>query len=107
MPNTPAIVQAGATAIAARRARPRGRLRMSRELFEAVGRVVVLEEALLDAVTGLSGSGPAYVMVIIEALADGGVKAGLHARHGAASCGSDGLRVGEASSRDRRAPGSA
>jgi pyrroline-5-carboxylate reductase len=78
MPNTPATVQAGATAIAAGAHASEDDLRIARELFEAVGRVVVLDEGLLDAVTGLSGSGPAYVMVIIEALADGGVKVGLH-----------------------------
>jgi pyrroline-5-carboxylate reductase len=78
MPNTPAMVQAGATAIAAGSHAREDDLRVARELFEAVGRVVVLDEGLLDAVTGLSGSGPAYVMLIIEALADGGVKVGLH-----------------------------
>jgi pyrroline-5-carboxylate reductase len=78
MPNTPATVQAGATAIAAGTHASVDDLRLAREMFEAVGRVVVLDEALLDAVTGLSGSGPAYVMLIIEALADGGVKVGLH-----------------------------
>jgi pyrroline-5-carboxylate reductase len=78
MPNTPATVQAGATAIAAGIHAKEDDLAIARELFEAVGRVVVLDEVLLDAVTGLSGSGPAYVMLIIEALADGGVKVGLH-----------------------------
>jgi pyrroline-5-carboxylate reductase len=78
MPNTPAMVQAGATAIAGGAHAKADDLRIARELFEAVGRVVVLDEALLDAVTGLSGSGPAYIMLIIEALADGGVKVGLH-----------------------------
>jgi pyrroline-5-carboxylate reductase len=78
MPNTPAMVQAGATAIAGGTHAREDDLRVARELFEAVGRVVVLDEGLLDAVTGLSGSGPAYVMLIIEALADGGVKVGLH-----------------------------
>lgn len=78
MPNTPATVQAGATAIAGGAHAREDDLRIARELFEAVGRVVVLDEGLIDAVTGLSGSGPAYVMVIIEALADGGVKVGLH-----------------------------
>jgi pyrroline-5-carboxylate reductase len=78
MPNTPATVQAGATAIASGTHAREDDLRVARELFEAVGRVVVLDEGLLDAVTGLSGSGPAYVMLIIEALADGGVKVGLH-----------------------------
>jgi pyrroline-5-carboxylate reductase len=78
MPNTPATVQAGATAIAGGAHAREDDLRIARELFEAVGRVVVLDEGLIDAVTGLSGSGPAYVMLIIEALADGGVKVGLH-----------------------------
>ncbi len=78
MPNTPATVQAGATAIAGGSHASESDLRIARELFEAVGRVVVLDESLLDAVTGLSGSGPAYTMLIIEALADGGVKVGLH-----------------------------
>jgi pyrroline-5-carboxylate reductase len=78
MPNTPATVQAGATAIAGGAHASVDDLRVARELFEAVGRVVILDEGLLDAVTGLSGSGPAYVMLIIEALADGGVKVGLH-----------------------------
>ena len=77
MPNTPAIVQAGATAVAPGEHATEGDLVTARLLFEAVGRVVTLEEAQLDAVTGLSGSGPAYVMLMIEALADGGVKVGL------------------------------
>ena len=78
MPNMPATVQAGATAIAGGTHASADDLRIARELFDAVGRTVVLEESLLDAVTGLSGSGPAYLMLIIEALADGGVKVGLH-----------------------------
>jgi pyrroline-5-carboxylate reductase len=78
MPNTPATVQAGATAIAGGAHASADDLRVARELFEAVGRVVILDESLLDAVTGLSGSGPAYLMLVIEALADGGVKVGLH-----------------------------
>lgn len=78
MPNTPATVLAGATAIAGGSHTTEADLDVARTLFEAVGRVVVLDEVLLDAVTGLSGSGPAYVMLIIEALADGGVKVGLH-----------------------------
>ena len=78
MPNTSAIVLAGATAIAAGTHATEHDVETARTIFEAVGRVVVLDETLLDAVTGLSGSGPAYVMLMIEALADGGVKVGLH-----------------------------
>ena len=78
MPNTAAIALAGATAIAPGTHASEETSTIARQLFEATGRVVVLDESLLDAVTGLSGSGPAYVMLIIEALADGGVKVGLH-----------------------------
>jgi pyrroline-5-carboxylate reductase len=78
MPNTAAIALAGATAIAPGTHASEEDLQLARQLFEATGRVVVLDESLLDAVTGLSGSGPAYVMLMIEALADGGVKVGLH-----------------------------
>ncbi len=78
MPNTASIVLAGATAVAAGGHATAQDVEFSKLLFDATGRSVVLEESLLDAVTGLSGSGPAYVMLIIEALADGGVKVGLH-----------------------------
>jgi len=78
MPNTPATVMAGATAIAPGTHATEEDLEVARALFTAVGRVVTLDESLLDAVTGLSGSGPAYIMLMIEAMADGGVKVGLH-----------------------------
>jgi pyrroline-5-carboxylate reductase len=77
MPNTAAIAQAGATAIARGTAARDADLDIATSLFEAVGECVVVPERLLDAVTGLSGSGPAYVMLVIEAMADGGVRAGL------------------------------
>ncbi len=77
MPNTPMLVGAGMAALAPGvRATPED-LALAREIFEAVGRAEVVEENLLDAVTGLSGSGPAYVALLLEALADGGVKMGL------------------------------
>ncbi len=77
MPNTPALVLEGVTAIAKGQGLEPGDLETAEELFRAVGKVVVLDEELMDAVTGLSGSGPAYVAIVIEALADGGVKMGL------------------------------
>jgi pyrroline-5-carboxylate reductase len=78
MPNTAAIALAGATGIAPGSRATQADIDVTQALFAAVGRSVVLDESLIDAVTGLSGSGPAYIMVIIEALADGGVKVGLH-----------------------------
>ncbi|MFK8000504.1 MAG: pyrroline-5-carboxylate reductase [Polyangiales bacterium] len=78
MPNTPAQVDAGATAIARGTHATDDDLAFAVRLFESVGIVEVLDESLLDAVTGLSGSGPAFVFVMIEALADAGVKMGLH-----------------------------
>jgi len=77
MPNTPALVLEGVTAIARSDGLEPGDLETAQELFGAVGRVVVLDESALDAVTGLSGSGPGYVAIVIESLADGGVKMGL------------------------------
>jgi len=77
MPNTPTLVQAGMAAIAMGPRADAGDLEMTQRLFNTVGRSVLVEEALMDAVTGLSGSGPAYVFLFLEALADGGVKMGL------------------------------
>ena len=77
MPNTPATVGAGVTAIAAGQLATPDHLQQACHIFEAVGTVVEVPETLMDAVTGLSGSGPGYVSIVIEALADGGVAAGL------------------------------
>jgi pyrroline-5-carboxylate reductase len=77
MPNAPALVLEGVTAIAKAENLEPDDLDTAGEIFSAVGRVVVLDETLMDAVTGLSGSGPAYVAVVIESLADGGVRMGL------------------------------
>ena len=77
MPNTPALVDAGATALAGGRFATTHQLALARRMFEAVGKVEMVPEYLMDAVTGLSGSGPAYVYMFIEALTDGGVNQGL------------------------------
>lgn len=80
MPNTPAVVGLGATAISGGEHATDADLQLASKIFQAVGITTVLEENLLDAVTGLSGSGPAYVFLVIEALSDAGVKVGL-SRH--------------------------
>lgn len=77
MPNTPATVGAGMTAIAAGQYAQPHHLEQAQSIFETVGEVVQVPEGLMDAVTGLSGSGPGYVALVVEALADGGVAAGL------------------------------
>jgi pyrroline-5-carboxylate reductase len=77
MPNTPALVGAGAAAIAPGRAAGEGDLAWAEGILGSVGTVVRLDESLLDAVTGLSGSGPAYIFLVVEALIDAGVLAGL------------------------------
>jgi pyrroline-5-carboxylate reductase len=81
MPNTPALVGAGATAIAAGKHAGEADLATAKAMFDAVGITVVLDETHLDAVTGLSGSGPAYIFLILEALSDAGVKVGLSRRN--------------------------
>ena len=77
MPNTPALVGAGATALAPGEHADDADLKIAHRIFDSIGKTVTLDEGQLDAVTGLSGSGPAYVFLIIEALSDAGVKMGL------------------------------
>lgn len=77
MPNTPCAVGSGMTGLCAGRFAGPGHLETARALFEAVGRTVVVDEKLMDAVTGLSASGPAFLYVVLESLVEGGVKVGL------------------------------
>jgi pyrroline-5-carboxylate reductase len=77
MPNTPALVGASATAYATGKGALPADAALANKLFSAVGVAFAVKEALLDAVTGLSGSGPAYIYLMIEALSDGGVASGL------------------------------
>lgn len=80
MPNTPAVVGLGATALSGGEHATDADLQLASKIFGAVGLTTIVEESQLDAVTGLSGSGPAYVFLVIEALCDAGVKVGL-SRH--------------------------
>jgi pyrroline-5-carboxylate reductase len=77
MPNTPSLVGAGACALSRGEHASDEDLAVATRIFQAVGITTVVDENLLDAVTGLSGSGPAYIFLVIEALSDAGVKVGL------------------------------
>ncbi|MBN2058725.1 MAG: pyrroline-5-carboxylate reductase [Candidatus Saganbacteria bacterium] len=77
MPNNPALVKAGVTALAPGRKVKPDQLELAKKIFGSVGGVVTVDEKLMDAVTGLSGSGPAYVYLMIEGLTRAGVKLGL------------------------------
>ncbi len=77
MPNTPALVDASASAFALGKAAVQEDADLAQKLFSSVGLAIQVKEPWLDAVTGLSGSGPAYVYLFLEALSDGGVAAGL------------------------------
>jgi len=77
MPNICVSVREGVSAIAAGKHAMKDDLMMAKTIFDSVGKSLFIDEYLLDAVTGLSGSGPAYIFLIIDALADAGVKVGL------------------------------
>jgi pyrroline-5-carboxylate reductase len=77
MPNTPAMLAAGVTALCAGRFVSEAQMAIAQKIFQTVGRTVVVDEKHMDAVTGLSGSGPAFLYIIIEALAEAGVNVGL------------------------------
>lgn len=77
MPNTPAMISAGVTALCGGRFATAEQMAVAMRIFQTVGRAVVVDEKHMDAVTGLSGSGPAFLYIIIEALAEAGVNVGL------------------------------
>ena len=77
MPNTPSTLGAGVAALCRGRFVTPQQMELAERIFQTVGRTVIVEEKHMDAVTGLSGSGPAYIYIIIEALAEAGVKVGL------------------------------
>ncbi|HSR49540.1 MAG TPA: pyrroline-5-carboxylate reductase [Acidobacteriota bacterium] len=77
MPNTPCVLGAGMTGICPGRYANPSHLDLTRRLFDSVGRTVTVDEKQMDAVTGLSASGPAFLYIILESLAEAGVKVGL------------------------------
>jgi pyrroline-5-carboxylate reductase len=77
MPNTPSMIGCGMTALCKGRFADQSHVDLTRALFDTVGRTVVVDEKHMDAVTGLSASGPAFIYIIVESLAEAGVKVGL------------------------------
>lgn len=77
MPNTPALVGEGMTALCGGKSTTPEQLRLAEEIFSSLGQVVTVDESHMNAVTGLSGCGPAYLYVVLESLTDAGIKVGL------------------------------
>lgn len=77
MPNTPSVIGSGMTGLSAGRFATEEHVALAKSLFDAIGRTIVLDEKHMDAVTGLSASGPAFIYVVLESLAEAGVKVGL------------------------------
>jgi pyrroline-5-carboxylate reductase len=78
MPNTPCLIREGMTVLCAAPGIKKSDLEFADRIFKTLGRTAIVDESLMDGVTGLSGCGPAYIYLIIEALSDAGVKVGLH-----------------------------
>ena len=102
MPNTCSAVGCGMTGICRGAHAAAEHLEVARAMFDAVGRTVVVEEKHMDAVTGLSASGPAFAYIILESLAEAGVKVGLAARRGHVAGRADDEGLSERCSRDGR-----
>ncbi|MGH7491763.1 MAG: pyrroline-5-carboxylate reductase [bacterium] len=77
MPNTPSLLRVGMTVLCAGKHAQGKHLEQAQRIFDAVGRTMIMDEKYMDAVTALSASGPAYIYVVLESLAEGGVKVGL------------------------------
>jgi len=77
MPNTPCVIECGMTGLCKGKFADESHLEIAQTLFDSVGMTVTVDEKRMDAVTGLSASGPAFIYIILESLAEGGVKVGL------------------------------
>ncbi len=104
MPNTPALVDEGMAAISRGSSCDEAHLAQVETLLAATGRVIRVPEKQQDAVTAISGSGPAYLFFVVEAMIEAGVHLGLPREHLHRARGPDRRRLGQAAPRDRRAP---